>query len=52
MLPFSFEWVWDASHLVFHGWLWFALNVIGAAMTYCVGKAIYDTIKGKGSEHH
>ena len=52
MLPFSFEWVWDASHLVFHGGLWFALNVIGAAMTFCVGKAVYDTIKGKGSDHH
>ena len=34
MLPFSFEWIWDASHLVFHGWLWFALNIIGIAMTY------------------
>ena len=50
MLPFSFEWVWDASHLVFHGWLWFALHVIGAAMTYCVAKAVYDTVKGKGRD--
>lgn len=52
MLPFSFEWVWDASHFVFHGWLWFALNVIGIAMTYCIIKAVYDTVKGKGSDHH
>ena len=44
MLPFiSFEWVWDLGHLVFHGGLWFALNVIGLAMTYCVLKTVYDS---------
>ncbi len=33
MLPFiSFEWVWDAGHLVFHGGLWYALNIIGIGM--------------------
>jgi hypothetical protein len=52
MLPFSFEWVWDSSHLIFHGWLWFALNVVGIGMTFCIIKAIYDTVKGKGSDSH
>ena len=53
MLPFiSFEWVWDMGHLVFHGGLWYALNIIGLAMTYCVLKTIYDTFKGKGDQHH
>ena len=26
MFPFSFEWIWDAGHMVFHGGLWYALN--------------------------
>ena len=50
MLPFSFEWVWDMGHILFHGGLHFALNVIGLGVAYCVVKAIYDTMKGKGSE--
>lgn len=52
MLPFSFEWVWDMSHLVFMGSLWFALNVVGIGMTYCIIKAIHDTYKGKGKENY
>jgi hypothetical protein len=52
MFPFSFEWVWDMSHLVFMGSLGFALNVVGLGMTYCLIKAIYDTVKGKGKESH
>jgi hypothetical protein len=27
MFPFSFEWIWDAGHLVFHGGLWYALQL-------------------------
>ena len=30
MLPFSFEWVWDTVHLVFHGGLWDALLIFVA----------------------
>ena len=52
MLPFSFEWAWDWGHCVFHGGMWFAGSVIGLGMTYCIGKAALDTIKGKGSEGH
>jgi hypothetical protein len=37
--------------MVFHGGLWYALSVIGMGMTYCIGKAIYDTVQGKGSHH-
>lgn len=53
MLPFiSFEWVTDMGHFVFHGALWYALSVLGMGMTYCIIKAAYDTIKGKGGGHH
>ena len=53
MLPYiSFEWVWDADHIVFHGGLWYALNIIGIGMTYCIIKAAWDTYKGKGSHSH
>ena len=52
MLPFSFEWIWDMGHLLFHGALWFALNVMGLAITFCIVKAVIDTVKGKGSHPH
>ncbi len=40
------------GHLLFHGGLWFALNVIGIGVTFCVGKAIYDTMKKNSTQHH
>jgi hypothetical protein len=40
------------GHYIFHGGLWYALSIIGAGMTYCVLKAAYDTIQGKGDHHH
>ena len=52
MFPFNFEWIWDMSHIVFMGGLWFALNIIGIVMTFCIVKAVYDTYKGKGGDHH
>ena len=55
MFPFSFEWIWDMSHMVFHGGLWYALSIIGMGVTYCVIKAVYDTMKagdGHGSHGH
>ena len=52
MLPFHFDWIWDAGHLLFHGALWFALSVIGLGVTFCVIKAVVDTAKGKGSSSH
>ncbi|MFO7964794.1 MAG: hypothetical protein R6U50_12800 [Desulfobacterales bacterium] len=51
MLPFSFEWVWDVTHAVFHGGLWFALSVIGMGLTYVIIKTIIDTSKS-GNGHH
>lgn len=44
MLPISFEWVWDTSHLVFFGCFWFAISVLGAGLTFCIGKTIWDTM--------
>ena len=52
MFPFSFEWHWDMSHMVFMGGLWYALTIIGAGMSYVVGKSIIQTIKGDGGEDH
>jgi hypothetical protein len=51
MLPFSFEWIWDASHMVFHGGLWYALTIIGLGMTYCIIKAVLDARKGNGDHN-
>ena len=51
MFPFSFEWVWDMSHYVFMGGLWYALTIIGLGMTYCILKSAYDTFKGNGGHH-
>jgi len=39
------------SHIVFMGGLFYALNIIGIGMTYCVVKALYDTFKGTGAHH-
>ncbi len=52
MFPFSFEWVWDAGHILFHGGLWYALGILGAGMGYCIMKAAKDTAEGKGGDHH
>ena len=40
------------GHLVFHGGLWYALNILGIGVTYCVVKSIIDMSKGEGGEHH
>jgi len=52
MFPFIFEWVWDMSHIVFMGGLWYALSIIGAGMTWVVGKTIYDTYIAEQADHH
>jgi len=54
MFPFSFEWLWDMTHIVFMGGLWYALSILGAGMTYCIGKAIWDSTRGGhgGHGHH
>ena len=52
MFPFNFEWVWDASHMIFMGGLWYALIIIGLGMTFCIGKAVIDTYAGDSSNNH
>ncbi|MBW2435523.1 MAG: hypothetical protein JRF36_18085 [Deltaproteobacteria bacterium] len=52
MLPFSFEWIWDAGHMVFHGGLWYALTILGLGMTYCIIKAVVDAAKSEDDHHH
>ena len=51
MFPFNFEWIWDMSHAVFMGGLWYALTILGIGMTYCVVKAAIDTAKEDGGRH-
>ncbi len=52
MFPFSFEWIWDMGHIVFHGGLWYALSILGLGLTYCVIKAVLAASKGNGEPHH
>jgi len=53
MFPFNFEWIWDMSHMVFMGGLWYALTILGIGMTWCIVKAIIDMKKGDaGGGHH
>ena len=51
MFPFSFEWIWDTVHMVFHGGLWYALTIIGLGVTYCVVRAAISSMQG-GGQHH
>ena len=52
MFPFSFEWIWDMSHVVFHGGLWYALSIIGMGVTYCIVKTVLELSKGDEGHHH
>ncbi len=52
MFPFNFEWIWDMSHIIFMGGLWYALSILGAGMTFIIIKAIVDTANDKGGHHH
>ena len=52
MFPFSFEWIWDAGHILFMGSLWYALAILGMGMTYCIIKAVYDTVQGQDPHRH
>jgi hypothetical protein len=39
--------------MVFMGGLWYALTILGVGMTYCIIKAIVDTVGGHGGgDHH
>ncbi|VEN73060.1 conserved hypothetical protein [Candidatus Desulfarcum epimagneticum] len=52
MFPFSFEWVWDMSHFVFMGGLWYALSILGLGLGYCFYKATVDTLQDDDGGHH
>lgn len=36
MTPFSFEWQWNIEYLIFFGFLYIALGIIGAGITFVV----------------
>lgn len=52
MFPFSFEWIWDMSHIVFMGGFWFALTAVGIGMVYCIVKTIIDTTRNSDNQTH
>lgn len=52
MFPFCFEWAWDVGHIVFMGGLWYALSIMGAGMTYCIIKSVFDTMNDEGGDSH
>jgi hypothetical protein len=47
VFPFSFEWIWDAGHVIFHGILWCVLITIGLGVTYCVLRALLDILSSQ-----
>jgi len=49
MFPFAFEWVWDMSHIVFMGGLWYALIILGLGLGYVFVKSVVDTYKSPPS---
>jgi len=52
MFPFSFEWVWDMSHCVFMGGLWYALSILGIGLAYCFYKAARASCCEENGGHH
>ncbi len=52
MFPFIYEWIWDPSHYIFFGGLYYALAIISAGMTYAVGKAFYEAFLTQNEEEH
>ena len=52
MFPFSFEWVWDMSHCVFMGGLWFALSILGIGFAWCFHKAASDAYYEQKNDNH
>ncbi|MEA2060715.1 MAG: hypothetical protein U9P10_09475 [Thermodesulfobacteriota bacterium] len=52
MFPFSFEWAWDAGHLMFFGGTWYTILILGAGLGFVLLKTIVDTVSGKGPDHH
>jgi hypothetical protein len=52
MFPFCFEWVWDMSHIVFMGGLWYALGIVGAGLTYCIVKAAKESSDNHSNGDH
>ncbi|ACL02974.1 MULTISPECIES: hypothetical protein [Desulfatibacillum] len=52
MFPFSFEWHWDMSHIVFMGGLWYAICIMALGVNYVLGKSFMQTIKGDSGHGH
>lgn len=52
MLPFSFEWIWDAGHVIFMGGLWYALAILGAGMAFCILKSVVEVSKPADEGHN
>ena len=51
MLPFVFEWHWDAGRLLFMGILYMILGIIGLGLNFVLLKTLYDLYFGGGHGH-
>ncbi len=40
MFPFCFEWQWNADHIIFLGFLYLALTIIGLGLTAALVKTV------------
>jgi hypothetical protein len=51
MTPLSFEWQWDIEYLIFMGFLYLALSIIGAGLIYAFIKTWLE-LKNKQKSIH
>jgi hypothetical protein len=50
MTPFSFEWQWNVEYLIFMGFLYLALTIVGAGLTYALVKSWLGLLGDEGEQ--
>ncbi len=48
MSPLSFEWQWNADHLIFLGFLYLALTIMAGGLLVAFFRTWFDLSAGKG----
>jgi len=51
MTPLSFEWLWNADYLIFFGFLYLALTIVGCGLVFAGIKTVLQ-LKGFLRERH
>ncbi len=51
MLPFIFEWQWNVEHIIFFGFLYLALSIVGMGVTVAAIKTVLQ-LMGFMRERH